>query len=56
MPAPSAETPAAETLRAAAGDETRVRRFRTCPKCSMPGLIHQEGCDVCTSCGYSKCA
>ncbi len=26
------------------------------PKCSMPDLIHQEGCDVCTSCGYSKCA
>ena len=56
MPAPGAETPAAESLRKAAGDETRQTRFRTCPKCSMPGLIHQEGCDLCTSCGYSKCA
>ena len=28
----------------------------TCPKCSQPSLIHQEGCSMCTSCGYSKCA
>ena len=28
----------------------------TCPRCSMPNLIYQEGCDLCTSCGYSKCA
>ena len=56
MPAPSAETPAAESLRKAVGDETRETRLRTCPKCSMPGLIHQEGCDLCTSCGYSTCA
>ncbi|MEI7661710.1 MAG: adenosylcobalamin-dependent ribonucleoside-diphosphate reductase [Bacteroidota bacterium] len=27
-----------------------------CPKCSDPnGLIYQEGCLVCKSCGYSKC-
>ncbi|WP_119461437.1 adenosylcobalamin-dependent ribonucleoside-diphosphate reductase [Rhodospirillaceae bacterium SYSU D60014] len=26
-----------------------------CPKCSSPSLIRQEGCDLCTSCGYSKC-
>ncbi|MCH9020021.1 MAG: adenosylcobalamin-dependent ribonucleoside-diphosphate reductase [Proteobacteria bacterium] len=56
LPAPEAATPAAESLRKAAGDETRGSRFRTCPKCSLPGLIHQEGCDTCTSCGYSKCA
>ena len=29
--------------------------FRTCPKCSQPSLIRQEGCDSCSSCGYSKC-
>ena len=29
---------------------------RTCPRCGMPGLRAQEGCDMCTSCGYSKCA
>ena len=27
-----------------------------CPRCSQPSLIHQEGCAMCTSCGYSKCA
>lgn len=29
---------------------------RFCPKCGQPGLQHQEGCDVCPSCGYSKCS
>ncbi len=28
----------------------------TCPRCSQPSLIHQEGCNLCTSCGFSKCA
>ncbi len=26
-----------------------------CPKCGQPGLIRQEGCDLCLECGYSKC-
>jgi len=30
--------------------------MRGCPKCGTYGLIRQENCDVCTSCGYSKCA
>ncbi len=29
--------------------------FRTCPRCGQPSMIRQEGCDSCTSCGYSKC-
>jgi ribonucleoside-diphosphate reductase alpha chain len=29
--------------------------IRQCPKCGAAGIIHQEGCDLCTSCGYSKC-
>jgi len=29
--------------------------FRQCPKCAQPSLIRQEGCDMCTSCDYSKC-
>jgi ribonucleoside-diphosphate reductase alpha chain len=28
---------------------------RQCPKCGAAGLTHQEGCDVCISCGYSRC-
>ena len=35
------------------GGESRLPR---CPKCSQPTLIRQEGCDLCTSCGYSKCS
>ncbi len=31
-------------------------KMRSCPKCSLPSLIRQEGCDTCTSCGYSKCS
>ena len=37
------------------GDDADFR-FRTCPKCSQPGLIRLENCDTCTSCGYSKCS
>ncbi len=29
--------------------------MRACPKCGDYGLIRQENCDICTSCGYSKC-
>lgn len=28
---------------------------RQCPKCLQPTLIKNDGCDVCTSCGHSKC-
>jgi ribonucleoside-diphosphate reductase alpha chain len=31
------------------------QRLRQCPKCGSAGLIRQEGCDLCTSCGYSRC-
>ena len=31
-------------------------RLRQCPQCGQPGLLRQEGCDLCTNCGYSKCS
>jgi len=34
------------------GGDTRLRH---CPKCNQPSLLRSEGCDTCTSCGYSKC-
>ncbi len=37
------------------GNEPTQPRMAQCPKCGQPSLIRQEGCDVCTSCGYSKC-
>jgi len=36
-------------------DGTRAAEH-TCPKCNdHNGLVYQEGCLVCRSCGYSKC-
>ncbi len=32
------------------------RGSASCPRCGLPGLIHQEGCLLCTSCGFSRCA
>ena len=39
-----------------AGRETSRGRFRACPRCGTYALARQEGCDSCTSCGYSKCS
>jgi ribonucleoside-diphosphate reductase alpha chain len=35
---------------------TVSRLMRHCPKCNAPTLMRIEGCDTCSSCGYSKCA
>jgi ribonucleoside-diphosphate reductase alpha chain len=43
--------PAAPPATGGASDQ----RLRQCPKCGTAGLIRQEGCDLCTSCGYSRC-
>ncbi|HEX9791345.1 MAG TPA: adenosylcobalamin-dependent ribonucleoside-diphosphate reductase [Kiloniellales bacterium] len=32
------------------------QRPRQCPTCGGASLVHQEGCELCTSCGYSTCA
>ncbi len=37
------------------GQRPRLAGARTCPKCQAPSLIKMEGCDTCTTCGYSKC-
>ena len=36
-------------------ENRRPQAVRQCPKCGAAGLLRQEGCDLCTSCGYSKC-
>jgi ribonucleoside-diphosphate reductase alpha chain len=38
------------------GQDGADARLPRCPKCSQPTIIRQEGCDLCTSCGYSKCS
>ncbi len=41
---------------AGGGPGGRVTALRQCPKCGEAGMIKQEGCDLCLSCGHSKCA
>ncbi len=43
---PSGDTPSEKKAARVAGQ---------CPKCGSASLVRQEGCDLCTSCGYSKC-
>ena len=55
--AEAAEKVAVAAMGAGPGDGAGARPapFRQCPKCGQASLIHQEGCDICTSCTYSKC-
>ena len=50
LPSDEAPAPQVEAKRAVVGG-----RLRQCPKCGQASLIRQEGCDICTSCAYSKC-
>ena len=54
---PDDTTEQAVELRKAAGTEAGPgdARMRSCPRCSQPSLMRLEGCDTCTSCGFSKC-
>jgi ribonucleoside-diphosphate reductase alpha chain len=59
LPGVPAEDPGedAETMVVNLSDQTPpMVRPRQCPKCGAANLIHQEGCDLCTACGYSKCS
>jgi ribonucleoside-diphosphate reductase alpha chain len=66
LPQPSTRVKASESkpddgkvvsLKDAAQKEApRDKRMRACPKCGTYALLRQEGCDSCTSCGYSKCS
>ncbi|HXK54519.1 MAG TPA: hypothetical protein PK405_07515, partial [Hyphomicrobiales bacterium] len=31
------------------------RERRYCPRCDAAALVFQEGCHLCTNCGYTKC-
>ena len=36
-------------------DGEEAHSDKACPECSSEGLIYQDGCVTCTSCGYAKC-
>lgn len=48
---------AAGTREATGGGEGAVptAAMGQCPNCGAAALTHQEGCDVCLNCGYSRC-
>ncbi|GMV61675.1 MAG: hypothetical protein AMXMBFR74_08440 [Parvibaculum sp.] len=55
------EKPLTEALRAVAGDppsqgNPAVTSLKGCPRCGERGMVKQEGCETCASCGYSKCS
>jgi len=37
------------------GANGRPPRVGQCPNCGAAALTHQEGCDICLNCGYSRC-
>lgn len=45
--------PLTAALKRAVGENARSK---ACPRCGDYALIAQEGCETCTSCGYSKCS
>ncbi len=53
-PAALAEGEPAPASRPEGTGETGARA-RACPRCASPGLIRQDGCWMCRSCGYSRC-
>ena len=62
MPAPGQREAEAgsQTMKIAAGAERHPARaddlrLRQCPQCGSASLTRREGCDICLSCGYSKC-
>jgi ribonucleoside-diphosphate reductase alpha chain len=53
---PGSDKDATEAPRQVVNLDAEGVRGASCPRCAQPALIHQEGCDVCTACGYSKCS
>ncbi|MDE1148663.1 MAG: adenosylcobalamin-dependent ribonucleoside-diphosphate reductase [Azospirillaceae bacterium] len=47
--------PAVESADAGAPDADTRPPPAQCPRCGEASLTHQEGCDTCLSCGYSRC-
>ena len=47
--------PITEAMQKAVGETDERPRGRPCPRCGAYGMIKQEGCETCPSCGHSKC-
>jgi len=60
--APLIEEAVAKRLKLAAGQREPIQggadvptKLGQCPNCGAAALSHQEGCDICLNCGYSRC-
>ena len=58
LPSPNRDELQTDRLPKAVGDESGAASgdLKQCPRCGQASLIHQEGCDICTACGHSKCS
>ena len=54
------DAPETDAIRAVVGEPTPPAsgsiKAKGCARCGERTLIRQEGCETCTSCGYSKCS
>jgi ribonucleoside-diphosphate reductase alpha chain len=52
--------PITQSLRAVVGEPVEPHlgavKLKGCPRCGERAMIQQEGCETCTSCGFSKCS
>ncbi len=52
--------PVSKAIRAVVGEPIEpgavAVKLKACPRCGERALIQQEGCETCTSCGFSKCS
>ncbi|MFZ2467017.1 MAG: adenosylcobalamin-dependent ribonucleoside-diphosphate reductase [Parvibaculum sedimenti] len=52
-------SPVTEAVRAVVGEPAEPNigtvKLKGCPRCGERAMISQEGCETCTSCGFSKC-
>jgi ribonucleoside-diphosphate reductase alpha chain len=41
-----------ESPKGASGTTPALQAGSVCPECGNPTVIHKDGCDFCTACGY----
>ncbi|MSO77635.1 MAG: adenosylcobalamin-dependent ribonucleoside-diphosphate reductase [Alphaproteobacteria bacterium] len=55
LPGPAAGEEAVSRRLAINAPMAARRPLAQCPRCGQAALVRQEGCDLCTACGHSRC-